>query len=122
MTEYGIWQRRGGDIRALLQLLSPFAPHIAEELWERQGFEGYASTSVWPAYDESKMTESEKEIAVQINGKLRATAVVPMDAEDGTVLEIVKSQEKVRKAMGGSLRKSIVVKNKLVNLILRPVR
>ncbi len=112
-----------GDIKALLQLLSPFAPHIAEELWERQGFEGCASTSAWPKYDESKMTESEKEIAVQINGKLRATATVPVDADDETVLAIVKAQEKVARALEGmEIVKSIVIRNKLVNLILRPAK
>ena len=112
-----------GDIKALLLLLSPFAPHIAEELWERQGFEGYASTSAWPRYDESKMAESEKEIAVQINGKLRATATVPVDADDETVLAIVKAQEKVARALEGmEIVKTIVIKNKLVNLILRPVK
>ncbi len=110
-----------GDVKVLLTMLSPFAPHIAEELWEIQGFEGRAAGSPWPTYDESKMTESEREIAVQVNGKLRCTAVVPMDAPDDTVLEIVKAQEKVRRAMEGmTVVKTIVVKNKLVNLILRP--
>ena len=112
-----------GDIRALLTLLSPFAPHIAEELWEIQGFEGRAAGAAWPAYDESKMVESRKEIAIQINGKLRATAVVPVDAGDDTVLDIVKSQDKVAKALEGmEIVKTIVVKNKLVNLILRPAK
>ncbi len=112
-----------GDIKALLLLLSPFAPHIAEELWEKQGFEGRAASSPWPGYDESKMTESEKEIAIQVNGKLRATAVVPMDADEETVLEIVKGQERIAKAMEGmEIVKTIVVKNKLVNLILRPAK
>ncbi len=112
-----------GDMKALLQLLSPFAPHIAEELWQIQGFEGYASTSAWPKYDESKMVESEKEIAVQVNGKLRCTAVVPVDAEDETVLDIVKSQEKIERALEGmEIVKTIVIKNKLVNLILRPAK
>ncbi len=112
-----------GDIKALLLLLSPFAPHIAEELWEKQGFEGRAASSPWPGYDESKMTESEKEIAIQVNGKLRATAVVPMDADEETVLEIVKGQERIVKALEGmEIVKTIVVKNKLVNLILRPAK
>ena len=112
-----------GDIKALLLMLSPFAPHIAEELWEKQGFEGRASTSAWPKYDESRMTESEKEIAIQVNGKLRCTAVVPMDAPDEDVLEIVKAQEKIVRALEGmEIVKTIVVKNKLVNLILRPAK
>ncbi|MGM9521630.1 MAG: leucine--tRNA ligase [Oscillospiraceae bacterium] len=112
-----------GDIKVLLELLSPFAPHIVEELWEIQGFEGYAGSAQWPEYDESKTVESEKEIAVQVNGKLRCTAVVPMDADDDTVLSIVKQQEKIVRAMEGmEIVKTIVVKNKLVNLILRPVK
>ena len=69
------------------------------------------------------MTESEKEIAVQINGKLRATATVPVDADDETVLAIVKAQEKVARALEGmEIVKSIVIRNKLVNLILRPAK
>ena len=112
-----------GDIKTLLELLSPFAPHIAEELWEMQGFEGMACLQKWPEYDESKMVESEKEIAVQINGKLRCTVVIPMDADDDTVISIAKAHEKVAKAMEGmDLVKTIVVKNKLVNLILKPTK
>ena len=66
-----------GDIKALLALLSPFAPHMAEELWEIQGFEGIASLSPWPQYDEAKTLDDEKEIAVQVNGKLRSTVSSP---------------------------------------------
>ncbi len=110
-----------GDIKVLLQLLSPIAPHISEELWEMQGFEGYASTSQWPKYDESRMVESEKEIAVQVNGKLRCTVKVPVDSEDDVVLGIVKGTERIQRAMEGmELVKTIVVRNRLVNLILKP--
>ncbi len=112
-----------GDIKTLLTLLSPFAPHIAEELWEKQGFGGMACMQSWPKYDESKMVESEKEIAVQINGKLRCTVVVPVDADDETVIAAAKAHEKVARAMEGmEIVRSIVVKNKLVNLILKPVK
>ena len=71
-----------GDIKTFLALLSPFAPHIAEELWEIQGFEGMACQQPWPEYDEAKTVEAEKEIAVQVNGKLRSVIVVPVDSED----------------------------------------
>ena len=70
-----------------------------------------------------KMAESEKEIAVQINGKLRCTVVVPVDADDETVISAAKAHEKVAKAMEGmEITRSIVVKNKLVNLILKPAK
>ncbi|MGM9615350.1 MAG: leucine--tRNA ligase [Oscillospiraceae bacterium] len=110
-----------GDLKVLLMLLSPFAPHFAEEMWEMQGFEGYAMQQPWPAYDESKMVEATKELAVQINGKVRSAVTVPADAEDEVVIEAAKADAKVQKAMEGmEIVRTIVVKNKLVNLILKP--
>ena len=82
-----------------------------------------ACEAAWPEYDESKMVESEKEIAVQINGKFRGTVIVPADSDEDTVISIAKSNEKVARAMEGmEISRSIVVKNKLVNLILRPAK
>lgn len=110
-----------GDIKALLAMLSPFAPHVAEELWEIQGFGGMVCEAKWPEYDESKTVESEKEIAVQIGGKLKTTVVVPMDAPDEKVLEIATADEKIARLMEGmQIVRTIVVKNKLINLILKP--
>ena len=112
-----------GDIRVLLQLLSPFAPHIAEELWEIQGFQGMACQQAWPAYDESKTVDAEKELAVQVNGKLKTTIVVPADAEDQVVIDAACADEKIKRLMEGmTLVKTIVVKNKLINLILKPAK
>ncbi len=112
-----------GDIKALLMLLSPFAPHIAEELWEKQGFAGLASEQDWPEYDESKIADEEKEIAVQVNGKLRSTVVIPVDADDEAILDIVYKNEKIARLMDGmQVVKTIIVKNKLVNLILKPAK
>ncbi|MCL2843462.1 MAG: leucine--tRNA ligase [Oscillospiraceae bacterium] len=111
-----------GDIKTLLTLLSPFAPHIAEELWEIQGFTGTAMAQKWPAFDPAKLQASEKEIAVQVGGKLRATVVIPMDAEEADVLALVKENEKMQRQLDGmEIVKIIYVKNKLMNLILRPV-
>ena len=110
-----------GDIKILLMLLSPFAPHFAEELWEVQGFEGRAMEQPWPEFDESKMVEATKELAVQINGKVRSVVTVPADAEDDVVVAAAKEDPKVQRAMEGmEVIRSIVVKNKLVNLILKP--
>lgn len=112
-----------GDIKALITLLAPFAPHIAEELWEIQGFGGTAGGQAWPRFDEAKTVDSEKEIAIQVNGKLRSTVTVPVDAPDEQVLEIVYANEKIVTMMQGmELVKTIVVKNKLVNLILKPAK
>jgi leucyl-tRNA synthetase len=109
-----------GDIKALLSLLSPFAPHIAEELWEIQGFGGFACKGAWPEYDESKTLESEREIAVQVGGKLKTTVMVPQDADDETVINTAKADEKIAKLLEGKeIVRSIVVKNKLVNLIIK---
>ncbi|MBQ9412089.1 MAG: leucine--tRNA ligase [Oscillospiraceae bacterium] len=114
-----------GEFRILLQLLSPFAPHMAEELWENAGFAKETGImcmcSRWPDYDESKLAGSEKEIAVQVGGKLRATVVIPLDADNDTVLGIVYANEKIARLMEGmEVVKTIVVPNKLVNLILKP--
>jgi leucyl-tRNA synthetase len=113
-----------GDMRALLTLLSPFAPHIAEELWEIQGFGGgMACQQKWPDYDEAKTVDNEVEIAVQVNGKLKATVMIPTDCSDETALDAAKADEKVKKLMEGmDVVKTIVVKNKLVNIILKPAR
>ena len=110
-----------GDIKTLLALLSPFAPHMAEELWEIQGFEGIASMSAWPEYDEAKTLDDEKEIAVQVNGKLRGTVVVPAGCEDSVAAEAAMADAKVKKFTDGNvIVKTIVVKDKLVNIIVKP--
>ena len=108
------------EIRTLLTLLSPFAPHIAEELWEIQGFEGLACQAQWPEYDEAKTVDADREIAVQVGGKLKTTVTVPADCDDATAIAAATSDEKIRRLMEGKqLVRTIVVKNKLVNLILK---
>ena len=114
-----------GDLKALILMLSPFAPFIAEEMWELTGYAAktgkMAMQNPWPEYDKAKTAASEKEIAVQVNGKLRCTAVVPVDAADEVVLDIVKNTEKIAFALQtNDIVKTIVVKNKLVNLIMKP--
>ena len=107
-------------MQLLLKLLSPFAPHIAEELWQRLGGQGLCCQQPWPEFDEGKTVEAEKTIAVQVNGKLRSTVVVPADAEDALVVQAACADEKIaRQIEGRQLVKSIVVKNKLVNLIVK---
>ena len=111
-----------GDIKILIELLSPFAPHIAEELWELQGFKGLVSEQPWPEYDEAKTIESVCEIAVQVGGKLKTTVSMALDSSDEDVIAAACADEKVMRLMEGmQIVRTIVVKNKLVNLILKPV-
>ena len=115
-----------GDLEALLLMLSPFAPHMVEELWEQKGFaaehEGkMAMQCDWPVYDKSKTVASSVEMAVQVGGKLKGTITVPVDSDQDTVVEAAKANEKVAKALAGmQIIKVIHVKNKLVNLIVKP--
>jgi len=108
------------DIKILLTLLSPFAPHIAEELWEIQGFEGNVSDQSWPKYEEEKTLESTIEIAVQIMGKLRGTIQASLDADDETIISTALADEKIaRNIEGKEIVRTIVIKNKLINLIVK---
>ena len=116
-----------GDLEQLMLLLSPFAPHITEEMWELTGFAAkygkMAMQMPWPKYDETKTVASHHEMAVQVNGKLRSTVVVPADADDQTVIDAACADEKIKRLMEGmQLVKTIVVKNKLINLILKPAK
>ena len=109
-----------GDIKVLLELLSPFAPHIAEELWEIQGFKGMACQAPWPEYDASKMVEEMREIAVQVGGKLKTTVTVRNDASDDEMLQAALADEKIKKIVEGKeIVRTITVKNKLINIIVR---
>ena len=115
-----------GDFEALLLMLSPFAPHVVEELWEQKGFAAkhdgkMAMQCDWPVYDESKTVASTAEMAVQVSGKFKGTIIVPVDSDQDTVVEAAKANEKVAKAIAGmQIVKVIHVKNKLVNLIVNP--
>ena len=112
-----------GDFRTLLLMLSPFAPHLAEELWKELGFDGVGMACVqpWPIYDEAKTVASTVTLAVQVGGKLKGTIEVPTDSEEATVVAAAMVDAKVAKAAEGmELVKTILVKNKLVNLIFKP--
>ncbi len=109
-----------GDMKILLKLLSPFAPHMAEELWESFGEETMLAASEWPEYDESKTRASEVEIAVQVCGKIKGRITIPADLSDDEVIALASAEPKVKEALeNGKLVKSIVVKNRLVNLIIK---
>ena len=114
-----------GDFEKLLLMLSPFAPHMVEELWEQLGcaaeYGKMAMQMPWPEYDESKTVAAHTEMAVQVNGKLKGTVTVAMDSEQDAVVEAARQVEKIAKALDGmQIVKVIFVKNKLINLIVKP--
>jgi len=114
-----------GDMRYLLLLLNPFAPHITEELWETLGFAKESGKmccqAQWPKFDASKTVAATVEMAVQVNGKLKGTVTMPTNSEEQAVVEAALQVEKVQKATEGmQIVKTILVKNRLVNLIVKP--
>ncbi len=113
-----------GELRTLLLLLSPFAPHMVEEMWENLGFARQTGKMAcqcdWPVWDEAKTIDASVEMAVQVCGKLRGTVVVPMDSAQDVVLAAARANERVARFLEGKqLLKVILVQNKLINLIAK---
>ncbi len=105
---------------ALVLLLAPFAPFVAAELWEQIGGEGVLFRQPWPEADAELARENELEVPVQINGKLVSVVKVSAESEDETIKDVAMSDEKVRTRLAGkTLVKTIVVKGKLVNLVVK---
>ena len=116
-----------GDLQQLMLMLSPFAPHMVEEMWELTGYAAktgkMAMQMPWPTWDESKTVDSHVEMAVQVNGKLKGTVTVAMDSDEETVKAAALALDKVQKATGDmTVIKTILVKNKLINLIVKPAK
>jgi leucyl-tRNA synthetase len=106
--------------RSLVLLLAPFAPYLANELWEVLGEQGSFLKARWPKYDPELAKEEQIEIPVQVNGKLRGRVVVPADSQEEFVKERALADEKVRAAMQGKqIVKKIYVPGKLVNIVVR---
>ncbi len=100
-------------------LLSPIVPHLSEELWESLGNKTSVLFASWPSYRKDVLVNEELTIVVQVNGKLRSRFTVPADAGDDTIKELALKDEKVRKFIGDNpIKKVIVVKNKLVNIVI----
>ena len=105
-------------IEGFVQLLAPIAPHIAEELWEILGNEGGISYVPWPTFDEAALVESEVEIVCQINGKVRAKLMVPVDSSKEALEELALANEQIKEHIADkTVRKVIAVPNKLVNIV-----
>ena len=115
---------KGGATKAeyevLLQLLNPFAPHMTEELWQQLGHTEQLAYHAWPTYDEAKCVEQTIEIAVQVNGKVKARINVPAAIENADAIAQAKAEPAVAEAIAGkTIAKEIYVKGKLVNIAVK---
>ena len=100
-------------------LLSPFAPHIAEEIWSRLGHTKSLARRPWPQYDEAKLAESTMELPVQVNGKLRDKISVPADADEATILAAAAQAAGAQQWLAGKdIKKKLYVPKKLVNIVV----
>jgi leucyl-tRNA synthetase len=105
-------------VEKFVLILSVFAPHIAEELWQRLGHEGSLAYEPWPQYDEELAKEKEVELAVQVNGKIKERIVVAADADQKQIESKALTSDKVQAAMGGKpAKKIIVVKPRIVSIV-----
>src|SRR5208283_1024490 len=101
-------------------LLAPFAPHIAEELWQKLGHASSLACERWPSFDESKMQQKTVEVVFQVNGKIRAKSNVPVDIDESALKQLAYAEQNVKQHLAGKdVVKEIIVKNKLVNFVVR---
>jgi leucyl-tRNA synthetase len=106
-------------VEKFILILAPFAPHIAEELWEKLGHEKSLAYERWPEYDKELVKEKEVELAVQVNGKIRDRIVISAEADEGEIKQKALGSEKVTAAMAGrDPRKIVVIRSRLVNIVV----
>ncbi len=114
---YKVGKVTKGEFKTLITLLNPVAPHMTEELWEIMGFGGRLYQTSWPEYDEAKTVESTVEIAVQINGKTKATLAINKD--DSKDVVIPKAKEAIADKLTGNIVKEIYVPGRIVNIVMK---
>ncbi|HEX4085601.1 MAG TPA: leucine--tRNA ligase [Chthoniobacteraceae bacterium] len=106
-------------LRTLLILLSPFSPHLAEDLWSRLGFQGLASDQPWPQYDPEALIDNEVEIVLQVNGKVRDRLLLPREATKEQIEAAARAHPRLPELIAGKeIRKVVVVPGKLVNIVV----
>ncbi len=119
-TVYGVGKIRKDQLEDFLKLLTPFAPHICEEIWHDLGNTDLISASSWPVFDAKKAQDDVIEIGVQVNGKKRGTVTIPMNCSSEEALGLAKTDAKVAAAIEGKkLVKEIYVPNKIINFVAK---
>ena len=109
-----------GELKTFVTILNPFAPHVTEEIWERQGFGVMLANGKWAEYDEAKTVDSTIEVPVQICGKLRATVVIAKDADSAVALSAAKEDARVKDFLEGkNIIKEIYVPGKIINIVAK---
>ncbi len=109
-----------GELKAFVTLLNPFAPHVTEEIWEKEGFDGMLANGNWIDFDEEKTVDATIEVPVQICGKLRATVTIAKDATADIAIAAAKADSKVAELLEGkAIVKEIYVPGKIINIVAR---
>ena len=116
---YKVNKLTNDEYKKLILLVSPFAPHIANELFETMGYGENIESSNWPEIDEKALVLSEIEIPVQVNGKVRGVIKVNADATQEEIVEVSKSNEEISKHLAGNIVKVIYVPKKILNIIVK---
>ncbi len=119
-TIYEVGTLTADELKTVLKLLCPFAPHICEEMWESLGETSFLSLAEWPSYDEAKTIDAEIEIAVQVSGKLRATITIAADASKEDAIAAALADERIQNAIAGkNVVKEIYIPGKIVNIVAK---
>ena len=108
------------ELKDFIILLNPFAPHITEEIWQIAGFDGMLNGTSWPEYDEAKCVDSKIQIAVQVNGKVRARIDISPDITSDDALSLAKQQPAVIEALSGkTIVKELYIPGRIVNIVVK---
>jgi len=108
------------ELGIFARMLCPFAPHICEEIWEGLGNKTLCSLSEWPAYDPAKTVDDTVEVAMQVNGKLKGTIMLPKDCPAADAIAAAKADERVAPLIEGkTVVKEISVPNRIINIVVR---
>ncbi len=119
-TVYEVGKITKTELKTLALVLAPFAPHVAEEVWEALGGKGLASLAAWPEYDESKTVDNTVEMPIQVSGKVKNVLMIPVAASKEEVLAIVYADEKIKAAINGkAVVKEIVIPGKIINIVVK---
>ena len=106
------------ELRDLILIVNPFAPHVTEEIWQNMGFGGMLNEAEWPSFDEAKTVDDTVEIVLQIMGKVRSRMTIPVDMPKDEVIAAAKQDEKIAELIAGKeIKKEIYVPGKLVNIV-----